>query len=117
MHFYAGNENMDMLRRILKKVSIEAEFTRVESWQQMEKTVKSVTDDEGLIMLMPKRNTPAYLPQMHRIPELLNEYFTEKNYLLIYPYPLGDQNDAEIRSIGNHRDFMNISNIISKIFK
>lgn len=117
MHFYAGNENMDMLRRILKKVSIEAEFTQVESWQQMEKTVKSVTDDEGLIMLMPKRNTPAYLPQMHRIPELLNKYFTEKNYLLIYPYPLGDQNDAEIRSIGNHRDFMNISNIISKIFK
>ena len=117
MHFNTGEEISDMLRRIIKKVTIEAEFNRVESWQQMLNTIKSIDDNEGLIMLMPKRNTPAYLPQMRRVPELLNEHFTDKNYLLIYPYPLGDEKDAEIRSIANNRDFINISNIISKIFK
>jgi Kef-type K+ transport system membrane component KefB len=115
--FYAPENILDILQKIIKKANIEAEFIIMNTWQDGEKTAAQLKDDEALIILMAKRGMQSYIPRMRLIPELLNRNLNDNNYLLIFPFSEYDKNSPEIRSVGNHGDFMEIGNVIQKIFK
>lgn len=115
--FYAPENILDILQKIIKKANIEAEFIIMNTWQDGEKTAAKLKEDEALIVLMAKRGMQSYIPRMRLIPELLNKYLSNNNYLLIFPFSEFDENSPEIRSVGNHGDFVEIGNVIQKIFK
>jgi len=115
--FYAPENIVGILQKIIKKANIEAEFIIMNTWKDGEKTVAELKEDEALILFMAKRGMQSYVPRMRLIPELLNKSLKNNNYLLIFPYSEYAQNDAEIRSVGNHDDFMEIGNVIKRIFK
>ncbi|WP_419870320.1 cation:proton antiporter [Chryseobacterium sp. CT-SW4] len=115
--FYAPENILDILQKIIKKANIEAEFIIMNTWRDGEKTATKLGDNEALIVLMAKQGMRSYLPQMRLMPELLNRNLKNNNYLLIYPFSEYDKNKAEKRSVGNHGDFVEIGNIIKKIFK
>lgn len=115
--FYASETILDILQKIIKKANIEAEFIIMNSWKDGEKTAAELKEDEALIVFMAKRGMESYIPQMKLIPELLNRNLRNNNYLLIFPFSEFDENDVEKRSVGNHDDFMEIGNVIKKIFK
>ncbi|MGK6342597.1 cation:proton antiporter [Chryseobacterium sp. DT-3] len=115
--FYAPENILDILQKIVKKANIEAEFIIMSTWQDGEKTAAKLKEDEALIVLMAKRGMKSYIPRMRLIPELLNRYLSDNNYLLIFPFSEFDENSPEIRSVGNHGDFVEIGNVIQKIFK
>ncbi|MCW3161547.1 cation:proton antiporter [Chryseobacterium oryctis] len=117
MVFYTPENIMEILQRIIKKANIEAEFIIMQTWRDGEKTASQLQEDEALIVFMAKRGMRSYIPQMRFIPEFLNKYLNNNNYLLIFPFSEFDKNNPEIRSVGNHGDFMEIGNIIKKIFK
>ncbi|MFP7657437.1 cation:proton antiporter [Chryseobacterium proteolyticum] len=117
MIFYAPESIIDLLQRIIKKANIEAEFIIMNTWHDGEKTAAGLKEDEALIVFMAKRGMVSYIPQMRLMPELLNKNLKENNYLLIYPFSEYDKNSPEKRSFGNHRDFIEIGNVIQKIFK
>jgi Kef-type K+ transport system membrane component KefB len=115
--FYAAENILDILQRIIKKANIEAEFIIMKTWKDGEETASQLKDDEALILFMAKRGMQSYIPRMRMIPELLNKSLADKSYLLIFPYSEYNENSSEKRSVGNHNDFMEIGNIIKKIFK
>jgi len=115
--FYAAENILNILQRIIKKANIEAEFIIMKTWKDGEETASQLKDDEALILFMAKRGMYSYIPRMRLIPELLNKSLPDKNYLLIFPYSKYDENSSEKRSVGNHDDFMEIGNVIKKIFK
>ncbi|HEX7868759.1 MAG TPA: cation:proton antiporter, partial [Chryseobacterium sp.] len=115
--FYATEEILDILQKIIKKANIEAEFIIMNTWKDGEKTATQLKDNEALIVFMAKRGMRSYIPQMRLIPELMNKYLHDKNYLLIFPFSEFDNANSEKRSVGNHDDFMEIGNVIKKIFK
>ncbi|MEC3875047.1 hypothetical protein [Chryseobacterium salviniae] len=89
----------------------------MKTWKDGEETASQLKEDEALILFMAKRGMYSYIPRMWLIPELLNKSLPDKNYLLIFPYSEYDKNSSEKRSVGNHDDFMEIGNVIKKIFK
>ncbi|MGL6127481.1 sodium:proton antiporter [Chryseobacterium artocarpi] len=115
--FYAPENILDILQKIIKKANIEAEFIIMNTWQDGERTATQLKDDEALIIFMAKRGMQSYIPRMRLIPEMLNRHLSDNNYLLIFPFSEYDKNSPEIRSVGNHGDFMEIGNVIQKIFK
>lgn len=115
--FYAPENILDILQKIIKKANIEAEFIIMNTWQDGEKTATQLKDNDALILFMAKRGMKSYIPRMRLIPELLNRYLNDNNYLLVFPFSEYDKNSPEIRSVGNHGDFMEIGNVIQKIFK
>ncbi len=115
--FYTSETILDILQKIIKKANIEAEFIIMNSWKDGEKTASELKEDEALIVFMAKRGMKSYIPQMRLIPELLNQNLRNNNYLLIFPFSEFDENNVEKRSVGNHDDFMEIGNVIKKIFK
>lgn len=116
MVFYASEKLLDILQKITKKANIEAEFIIMNAWKDGEQTASQLKEDEALILFMAKRGMASYIPRMRMIPDLLNRSLADKNYLLIFPYSEAEDN-PEKRSVGNHDDFMEIGNVIKKIFK
>ncbi|MCS3532749.1 cation:proton antiporter [Chryseobacterium sp. JUb7] len=117
MVFYTPENILDILQRIIKKANIEAEFIIMKSWKDGEKTASELKEDEALILFMAKKGMQSFIPQMRLIPELLNRKLNDNNYLLVYPFSDFDNTSSERRSVGNHDDFMEIGNVIKKIFK
>lgn len=115
--FYAPENILNILQRILRKANIEAEFIIMNNWRDGEKTAAELKDDEALILFMAKRGMQSYIPRMRVVPELLSKSLNSKNYLLIFPYSQHDKDDIEKRFVGNHDDYVEIGNIIKKIFK
>lgn len=116
MTFYAPERILEILKRISKKATIEAEFIATKSWKDAETIASQLKQDEAIIIMMAKRGMKSYIPQMRLIPELLNKYVNDKNYLLVFPFSESDNSSLEKRSVGNHDDFMEIGNVIKKIF-
>jgi len=117
LSFYAPEDIIELLQKIVKKANIEAEFIITNYWVDAEKTAEKIPENEGLIVIMAKRGMISYFPKMRFIPEFLNKYVSKNNYLLIYPYSYSEQNKEEIRSVRNHGDFVEIGNIVKRIFK
>ncbi|MGV3556567.1 cation:proton antiporter domain-containing protein [Larkinella arboricola] len=116
LSFYADSSTLDVLQKIIRKVTIEADFTPIRNWKDMARAAQSLNPNEGLILLMAKRNTGAYLPEMRFIPDMLNLQFGDKNYLLVFPHTNKPEEYTEERSVNNHDDFVEIGNIIGKLF-
>lgn len=114
--FYAPENIINVLKKIVKKVNIEADFIITNAWADAEKKAENIKDNEGLILILAKRGMTSYFPKMRYIPDFLNTKLPNKNYLLIYPYSKTDNDNTEIRSVRNHDDFVEIGNIIKKIF-
>jgi len=117
MSFFAPENIINVLQKIIKKVNIEADFTIANTWAETEKKAENIDDNEGLILILAKRGMPSYFPKMRYVPDFLNRHLQHNNYLLIYPYTGTDESDAEIRSVRNHDDFVEIGNIIKNIFR
>lgn len=117
MSFYAPENIVELLQKIAKKANIEAEFIITNRWEDAQKTAENIQENEGLLMMMSKRGMVSYFQKLRFIPEFLNKYISQNNYLLIYPYSKIEQDDKQIHSVRNHGDFMEIGNIVKKIFK
>ncbi|SDQ97101.1 Kef-type K+ transport system, membrane component KefB [Chryseobacterium soldanellicola] len=117
MVFYAPENTTNLLQRIIKKSNIEAEFIMIHTWEDSEEMASGIKDDEGLIIFMAKRGMHSYIPRMRMIPELLNRSLLNKNYLLIFPFSEYENSNIEKRNVSNHDDFIEIGNVIKKIFK
>lgn len=117
MRFYAGSTVTGVLRRVLKKSNIEAEFNTVGSWAEAQQAARELGADQALIVLMAKRGMLSYFPQMRFVPDFLNQHLSQNNYLLVYPFSEEPAETEEKRSISSHRDFAEIGEVIGRIFK
>lgn len=116
MEFHTTNGIITILKRILEKSNIETAFYLLENWSNVD-SLLNLENDEGLIVMMAKRGMKSYHPQMGTLPYLLNQKLKDSNYLLVYPFSELNDSDVEKRSISNHDDFTEISQIIGKLFR
>ncbi|MBU8883640.1 cation:proton antiporter [Kaistella sp. DKR-2] len=118
IEFYGGAKTIKVIENIRAKVNIDASFIIFNDWTEMQKIFDKMKDDDAFILFMANREMVSFLPQMQNVPAYLNEYFKNRNYLLIFPYR---KNETEYRKhtrdIGNADDFVEIGNIVGKIFK
>jgi Kef-type K+ transport system membrane component KefB len=115
--FYTDEKTKEILKNILKKSNIDADFNSVNTWQDAENAADNLEKDEGLIVLMADRGMHSYFSRMQEIPEFLNKNLRYNNYLLIYPFSKIESTVAEKRAVSNLDDFADIGKIIGRIFK
>ena len=116
MEFYAFASTVKVLEKILQKANIEATIETINSWKEIERISKDIEYNEGLIMLMDRREI-GRSRFTNILPDTLNKQFSDINYLIIYPFTEKDEDVLEKRSINNFSDYTEIGQIIGKMFK
>lgn len=118
IEFFGEDKTIKVLERIQKKVNIEAAFYVFSNWAEMPKVFKKMKDDDAFVLFMARRGMVSYLPQMQNVPAYLNTHFSSRNYLLVFPSRNAKEEYGKLsRDISNADDFMEIGNIVGKIFK
>ncbi|MBB4803442.1 Kef-type K+ transport system membrane component KefB [Flavobacterium nitrogenifigens] len=117
MNFYGKDKTMQILKRIVKKATIEASFDIISSWEEAQQTAFDLKEDDGLIIMMANKGMHSYFAKMQEVPNLLNSRVSNNNYMLIYPFSKIEKNTAEKRAVSSHDDFAEIGKIIRNIFK
>lgn len=118
VEFFGEDKTIKVLERIQKKVNIEAVFYVFNNWTEMPKVFEKMKDDDAFVLFMARRGMISYLPQMQNVPAYLNTHFATRNYLLIFPSRNAKPEYEKLaRDVSNADDFMEIGNIVGKIFK
>jgi len=118
VEFYGTEDTIKVIENIRKKVNIDATVIIFNDWSEMKKIFDKMKENDAFILFMATREMASYLPEMQRVPDYLNENFKNRNYLLIFPNRVeeGDYR-KHTRDIGNAADFVEIGNIVGRIFK
>ena len=118
VEFYGTEDTIKVIENIRKKVNIDATVIIFNDWSEMKKIFDKMKENDAFILFMATREMTSYLPEMQRVPDYLNENFKNRNYLLIFPNRVeeGDYR-KHTRDIGNAADFVEIGNIVGRIFK
>lgn len=83
--FYANSHQLEKLRGINKIHPIDADFNLFDNWDDFLILAKEMKKDEGLVIVMSRQRERSYHATMRRVPDYLNKYFKDKNFMLIYP--------------------------------
>ncbi|QBO57642.1 cation:proton antiporter [Chryseobacterium salivictor] len=118
IEFYGNDATIAMLEKIKKKVNIDASFIIFNDWNELPKLFDKMKDDDALILFMAHRTMVSYQPQMQLVPDYLNTYFRQRNFLLIFPAHEDEiEYRKDTRDIANADDFVEIGKIVGKLFK
>ncbi len=83
--FYGGYEIINVLKEIHKKHPVEAEFRNFSDWDDFLILGRDVKSNDNLIFVLSRKDYPSYHGLMAKTATYLNKYFTENNFILIYP--------------------------------
>ncbi len=83
--FYGSYEIINVLKEIHKKHPVEAEFRNFSDWDDFLILGRDVKGNDNLIFVLSRKDYPSYHGLMAKTASYLNKYFTENNFILIYP--------------------------------
>jgi Kef-type K+ transport system membrane component KefB len=87
--FYSSPTTLKYIKDINLSHPIECEFNDFEDWSDFLIIAREIKSDDGLLIVMSRRDHPSYQQHMNKIPGYLNKYFQNVNYILIYPTQIG----------------------------
>lgn len=123
---YASQATINYLKEVNKKHPVEVEFNEFSDWEDFLIISRDVKKDDNILIIMSRKNHLSFTNTMNKIPVYLNKYFSENNFLLIYPMQLGvsenERNNLKNPSVleplqENLERLDEIGKTITKIFK
>lgn len=87
--FYSSEITLRYLRQINEKQPINCEFVVFDDWEDFLILSRDVRPNDNIIIQLSRPSKPSYHTNMTRVPQYLNKYFTQNNFLLIYPVQFG----------------------------
>ncbi|MFI3282991.1 MAG: cation:proton antiporter [Rikenellaceae bacterium] len=108
---YANAATIRILERMNRKVSLPIKLNEYVRYQDILIIGKDMRPDDGLIFIMSKKFNPSYDEQMDHIPHYIDSYFSNMNFVLIYPYQKGANHHSDIDSLTNRATITAVSKI------
>ena len=94
--FYAGGQTLHYIRDVISRHPIPCECIELNDWNEFLVISRDVRQDDSLILVLSRKDRPSFHPVMMKIPEYLNKYFQENNFILIFPIQSGVLEDANV---------------------
>ena len=93
--FFAPEQTLKYIRDVNSKLPVECEFREFADWSDFLIFSREVRSNDNLVVVMSRKDRPSYSHHMSKVPMYLNKYFTENNFIIIYPMQTGvDEDDS-----------------------
>lgn len=91
--FYSSQQTLNYIKDIQIKYPIEADYMLFDEWDDFLVTAREIKANDGIIIIMSRKDRASYHHIMAKIPNYLNKYFENNNYLLVFPTQSVDSED------------------------
>ena len=96
VHFFANEQTSALLQALVKKkhAGTMAEFSRLDSWDDLLLLTGQVNYDHLLVVVSARRGSISYDSAFERLPGQLGKYFANTSIVVLYPDQIGEPQDA-----------------------
>ncbi|MDR2971699.1 MAG: cation:proton antiporter [Bacteroidales bacterium] len=92
--FYSSEQTLKYIKEVNKKHPLECEFIVFDDWDDFLILSRDVRQDDNLVLVLSRKERPSFNANMTKIPNYLNKYFKNTNFILIYPMQAGVDDDS-----------------------
>jgi Kef-type K+ transport system membrane component KefB/nucleotide-binding universal stress UspA family protein len=123
--FYATLASIESIMNLEHKFKVKIDYVEFSDWTKFEDIALDIKADDNLVVVLSRKSHISYNPMMNRMPHMLNRYFNDNSFLLIYPVQRGVEGSiglsSYITSTNNQygskiERFDNLSESIERIF-
>ena len=95
IEFHGRQESTELIANYLhlRHPSVRAGYTLMEHWNELPQLASHIAEDHMFVVVTARKGTISYKNALERLPDELQEYFSGKNLMIIFP----DQYGAETK--------------------
>jgi len=64
---------------------LRASYREIENWEDVLMIAKQMAPDDMIVMINARPSTPSYNPLFEQVPDMLQRFFSNHSYLVVYP--------------------------------
>ncbi|ASB48612.1 cation:proton antiporter [Alkalitalea saponilacus] len=112
--FYGQESTLKVIAKLHKKHPVPAEFKEFDDYDDILVILAEAGEDDGVVVVMSRKNAVSYQGIMARIPKYLKKYLKKNNFILVYPRQHGFK-EAVLNDFGNPEKLDFLSENIERI--
>lgn len=118
VHFFANAYTLRCLQGYInqKNKGVRAEYTELESWDDLLLLTGQVNFDHLLVIVSARRGFISYDPSFERLPMQVSKYFNNNSLIVLYPDQYGDPQENVSFSDPRHHSESQHYDVVGKWF-
>ena len=117
IQFHGRNESLELIRAYINNnhPSVRAEYTFMAHWNELPRLAENISDDHMFVVITARKGTISYKNALERLPKELQQHFSGKNLMILFPDQYGSQKeDTMTFTAAQHQEESSIYDYILK---
>ena len=95
IQFHGRGDTLQLIKQYVNNRHHEAraDYAEMEHWVGLPKLAASINDDHLFVVVAARKGTVSYKNALERLPDEIEQYFTGKNIMILFPDQHGDSMD------------------------
>ncbi len=115
IEFHGRQESLELIAQYInnRHNSVRAEYTKMAHWNELPRLASGIVDDHLFVVVTARKGTISYKNALERLPDELQQHFSGKNLMIIFPDQFGDPKEDRMSfTESQHREEKSIYDTI-----
>jgi len=117
IEFHGRHESLELIGDYIGRhhPTVRAEYTYMAHWNELPKLAATISDDHLFVVITARKGTISYKNALERLPNELQQHFSGKNLMIVFPDQYGDAKDESMTfTAAQHQEESSIYNTIAR---
>ena len=98
IQFHGRNESLELIREYIvnRHASVRAEYTYMAHWNELPRLAGTISGDHMFVVVTARKGTISYKTALERLPNELQQHFSGKNLMILFPDQYGTQKEESM---------------------
>jgi Kef-type K+ transport system membrane component KefB len=117
IQFHGRNESLELIREYIinRHPSTRAEYTYMAHWNELPRLAETIHDDHMFVVVTARKGTISYKNALERLPNELQQHFSGKNLMILFPDQYGTQKEESMTfTTAQHQEESSVYDTIAR---
>ena len=117
IQFHGRNESLELIREYINNhhPSVRAEYTFMGHWNELPTLAANINDDHMFVVITARKGTISYKSALERLPNELQQHFSGKNLMILFPDQYGDAKEESMTfTAAQHQEESSVYDTIAR---
>jgi hypothetical protein len=117
IQFHGRNESLELIRDYVNSQhpTIRTDYTFMAHWNELPRLAETIREDHMFVVVTARKGTISYKNALERLPNELQQHFSGKNLMIIFPDQHGTQKEESMTfTTAQHQEESSIYDTIAR---
>jgi hypothetical protein len=119
IEFHGRQESMELIKTyiLMHHRSVRADYTQMSHWNELPRLASQIAQDHMFVVVTARKGTISYKNALERLPDELQQHFSGKNLMIIFPDQFGTDTKDENMSFteAQHKEEKSLYYFIARL--